>query len=96
VPLGDCIGWVEGEDLYLEPAASFRAVQVALRDTGEDLAITEQTLRKRLQEKGLLVSVDKNRETLTTRKSIAGSTKSVLHLSRALVIPEGSESEEGL
>jgi hypothetical protein len=84
---------VDGEDLYLEPTACYRAVQVALRDSGESLSLTEQVLRKRIHEKGLLASVDSSRETLTVRRSIAGSSRSVLHLSRAVVLPEDPEHE---
>ena len=50
-------------------------VQIAGRDIGEALAVSEQTLRKRLHEKGLLASVDEKRETLTVRRSIGGSSK---------------------
>jgi hypothetical protein len=87
-PLGDCIGWVDDDDLYLEPAAAYRVVQVAGRDVGEALAVTEQTLKTRLREKGLLSSVDDKRETLTVRRSICGSTKDVLHLLRTTILPE--------
>ena len=60
-PLGDCVGWVEGDAIYLESTAAYRVVQTAGRDVGEQLAVTEQTLRKRLHEKGLLASVDEKR-----------------------------------
>jgi hypothetical protein len=92
-PLGDCIGWVEGDDVYLEPTAAYRLVQVAGRDAGELIAVSEQTLKKRLHEKGLLASVDGKRQTLTVRRSIAGSSKDVLHLSRGTLLPEEPESE---
>ena len=64
VPLGDCIGWVDGDHLYLEPTAAFRATQMAARDSGESFAISEPTLRKRLRDKDLLASVDEKRQTL--------------------------------
>jgi hypothetical protein len=90
-PLGDCIGWVDGEDVYLEPAAAFRQVQLAGRDTGECLPISEQTLRRRLNEKGLLASVDGGRQTVTVRRSIAGASKDVLHFRRTTIYPDDSE-----
>jgi len=92
-PLGDCIGWVEVDDLYLEPTATLRAVQMAGRDLGEVLTISEQTLNKRLHERRLLASIDRKRETLTVRRSIGGSSKDVLHFLRNTVLPKALEDE---
>ncbi len=94
LPHGACIGWIDDADLFIEPTAAYRMVQVALRDAGEVLAISEQTLSKRLKEKGLLASVDTARQTLTIRRSIGGSTKNVLHFSRATILPDVSEGDE--
>jgi hypothetical protein len=85
---GECIGWIDGDDLYLEPSAAFRAVQIAARDSSEGFAISEQILKKRLSEKKLLASVDEQRETLTVRRRICGSSKTVLHLQRGTLLPE--------
>ena len=93
-PLGECIGWITDDDVYLEPTAAFRTVQVAGRDMGEVLAVGEQTLRKRLHEKGLLASVDEARQTLTVRRSIGGTSKSVLHFLRSTILPEVSDADE--
>ena len=91
--LGDCIGWLHGDHLYIEPAAAFRAVQNAARDSGETFAVSDHTLRKRLREKGLLASIDTNRETFTIRRTVYGSSKEVLHFSRSTVLPESCEDE---
>src|ERR1700684_1023139 len=32
---GDCIGWVDGENLYLEPTAAYRVIQMMVRDMSE-------------------------------------------------------------
>jgi hypothetical protein len=93
VPLGDCIGWVEDDDLYLEPTAAYRLAQMAGRDVCEVLAISEQTLKKRLHEKGLLASVDEKRETLTVRRNIGGSSRGVLHFLRSTLLPEAPYDE---
>ena len=93
-PLGACIGWIDDDNVYLEPAAAFRVVQMAGRDVGDVLAVSEQTLKKRLHEKGHLASIDGTRETLTVRRSIAGSTRSVLHLLRSTLLPEVSDGDE--
>jgi hypothetical protein len=91
LPFGDCVGWLDGDDLYLETTAAFRAAQMAARDAGEPFAISEQTLKKRLREKGLLASVDTKRETLTLRRMICGSSHEVLHFRRGTVLPETAE-----
>lgn len=93
-PGGDCIGWVDGEHVYLEPAAAFRQVQLAGRDTGEYLPVTEQTLKRRLREKGLLVSVDERRQTVTVRRMIAGAAKDVLDFRRTTLFPDGPEDSD--
>jgi hypothetical protein len=95
VARGECIGWVDDDAIYLEPTAAYRVAQIAGRDIGEVLAVSEQTLRKRLHEKGLLASVDEARQTLTVRRSIAGSSKGVLHFVRSTILPEVSDGDEG-
>jgi hypothetical protein len=79
-PQGDRVGWVDGEDLYLEPETSYRVAQREAQG-GEALSVSAQTLRKRLKEKGLLASTDEKRETLTVRRTIEGvKSRNVLHL----------------
>jgi hypothetical protein len=56
--LGDCVGWIDGDELYLDPAAAYRVFQKAASEAGESLPVSEQILRKRLHEKGLLASTD--------------------------------------
>jgi len=51
-------------------------------------------LKKRLREKDLLGSTDMTRETLTVRRIICGSSKSVLHFLRITILPEVSDSDE--
>ncbi len=94
MPRGDCIGWIDDDNIYLEPAAAFRVVQMAGRDVGDVLAVSEQTLKKRLHEKGHLASIDGTRETLTVRRNIGGSTRSVLHILRITLLPEVSDGDE--
>ena len=94
-PLGDCIGWAEGDHIYLEPTSAYRLVQIAGRDAGEVLAVSEQTLKKRLHEKGLLASVDLKRQTLTVRRSIVGCSTAVLHFWRSTILPEEPDNPDG-
>jgi hypothetical protein len=80
-PLGERVGWVEEESLYLLPEAAYATVQKQGRDSGEPLTVTERTLRKRLHERGLLLSVEDSRPTLAVRRTLGGRRRGVLHLS---------------
>jgi hypothetical protein len=82
-PLGDLIGWVEGDNLYLEPESTYRMVQVMARDQQQPLPITKRMLQKSLYEAGMLKSTDKGktRDTYTIRKTCRGvQHRPVLHL----------------
>ncbi len=80
-PPGERVGWVEEDNLYLLPEAAYAAVQKQGRDSGEPLTVTERTLRKRLHERGLLLSVEDSRLTLAVRRTLEGRRRGVLHLS---------------
>ena len=78
IPQGTRIGWIAGSDLFLDPALSY---QVAQRAAGtERLLLSEQSLRHRLRESGLLASVDAGRQMLPVRRTLEGRPKQVLHL----------------
>jgi hypothetical protein len=79
-PQGRRVGWVDGQDLYLEPEAAFAEVQELAGKQGESLPVTPRTLFKRLKEKGLLASWDENRERLTIRRTLESANRAVLHL----------------
>jgi hypothetical protein len=79
-PLGKCVGWLVDGEVYLEPDASYAVVQLLARDKNEMLAVGDLTLRRRLNEKGLLATTDKERGKLTVRKTLQGSRREVLHI----------------
>ena len=58
-PLGERIGWLEGEDLYLEPAAAYALTEKLAAAEGQSLGLTKTTLEKRLHERRCLASVEK-------------------------------------
>ena len=93
-PLGERVGWVEGDDLYLLPEAAFAAAQKQGRDSGEPLAVTERTLRKRLHERGLLLSVEGSRPTLAVRRTLGGRRRGVLHLSADFLSPHTDQHDQ--
>jgi Toprim domain-containing protein len=77
-PQGSCIGWLSGDDLYLEPDAAYGAVQRLAHQQGTTLPVQQQTLWKRMDERKLLASKDEDR--LKARVTIAGTRKRVIHL----------------
>lgn len=88
-PQGTRIGWTDGDQLYLDREVAFAEVQKLGRDGGEGLAITAQTLTKRLKERGLLASTEQKRQTLTVRRVLEGQQRNVLHLRASTIAPVG-------
>jgi hypothetical protein len=86
-PQGRRVGWVDGEDLYLEPEASYAEAQRLAGEQGESLAVTSETLRRRLNQKGLLVTREDRRQKLTVRVNLEGVRRTVLHLYAESVSP---------
>jgi hypothetical protein len=60
-PLGKRVGWVAGGDLYLHPLSSYATAEDQARRSGETLAVQPVTLRKRLDDDRLLLSVGEER-----------------------------------
>jgi hypothetical protein len=91
-PQGDCIGWVRGEDLYLEPEAAYRAAQQMSPQDG--LVLASRTLWKRMQERQLLASVDERGRNLA-RVTLQGVRRAVLHLhSESLMSQKAAQSAQ--
>ena len=86
-PQGERVGWLDVDHLYLEPEASYAAAQKQGRDADDPLTITGRTLRKRLHERGLLLSTDEARRVLTVRKTLEGRRREVLHTKDELLLP---------
>jgi hypothetical protein len=78
VGLGTRIGWVTRNELFLEPEASYQVAQSLAG--AERLPVSEQTLRHRLKERGLLASTDVGRQMLMVRRTLEGCPRQVLHL----------------
>ncbi|MDA1054805.1 MAG: DUF3854 domain-containing protein [Planctomycetota bacterium] len=77
---GELVGWLDGDRLYLEPDASFAAVQRLAGLQNETIAVGQTTLRRRLRERGYLAETDTTRQTLTVRKTISGTRREILSL----------------
>jgi hypothetical protein len=80
-PQGHCIGWVDGEDVFLQPEAGYAAAQALAREQGDHLAVSARTLWRRMDEKGLLAGRDAVRQRYTVRRRLGGhDRREVLHL----------------
>ena len=82
---GARVGWVEAEDLYLEPDAAYRVAQEMASVDG--LSVTPTTLWKRLKERGFLVCVARTRGQNRVRVTLEGSRRSVIHVRAEAVMP---------
>ena len=78
---GKRVGWIGGDDVYLDTTAACEAANTLGQRSGEPVSVTPTTLRKRLNERGLLKSTDPQRETLAIRKHLEGKRREVIHLS---------------
>jgi hypothetical protein len=85
-PQGDRIGWISGDDVYLQPDSAYRVAQ-SVGVNGEGLAISSQTLWKRLREENVLASKEESRESNKIRKTICGKPETVLHLKTSVFFP---------
>jgi hypothetical protein len=81
---GSTIGWIENDDLYLEPETAIACAKRLARDQGNELASTNRRIQKALQEAGLLKFSEPDRNTM--RKKLHGRRRYVLHLSAETVL----------
>jgi len=93
-PQGARVGWVTGDDLFLDPDAAYVAAQALGREAGDTIALTPKTLHKRLHERGLLQAIDQARGTRTVRKMLEGRRREVLHIRGDALFPEAEQSPQ--
>jgi hypothetical protein len=74
---GDRVGWFDGTHLYLLPAVAMKAAEGVAGRSGESLVVSQQTLGKRMAERGILLSREASRETLKVRKMLEGRRQPV-------------------
>jgi hypothetical protein len=91
---GNRIGWIKGDDLYLEAEAALSAIQELATRQGEALSVTGRTLRKRMAERGLLVRTDPGSESLLVKVTADGARRRVLHTRASLVLASPHSSEK--
>lgn len=81
-PQGKLIGWINGEDIYIDSQTAYAEAQELGRQQGDSLPVTLSVLKKRLNEKGLLASTEERgkKRYLEIRKDLGGRRRTVLHL----------------
>jgi Domain of unknown function (DUF3854)/Domain of unknown function (DUF927) len=81
---GHPIGWVDGDDVFLDPEGSYAAAQRLAEVQGERLPVTQAQLHRRLKEQGLLASSERDRTMV--RRVYQGRSRPVLHLRRSTLV----------
>jgi hypothetical protein len=84
---GPTIGWIEADDLYLEPEAAMACAKRLAREQGTELPFSDRRIQKALQEAELLKSAEPDRNMV--RKTLHVGRKYVLHLSAETVFGIG-------
>jgi hypothetical protein len=79
LPQGARVGWLDGQDLFLDVDSAYRAAQAMVTD-GDGLSVGVSALIKSFHETGRLQSIDQRRRKLKIRRMIDGRRLEVLHL----------------
>jgi hypothetical protein len=90
---GRRIGWLDGDDLLLDPASAFAEANRLAQDQGEPFGVGPDTLFRRLKERRRLVSTEKGRH--TARRTIGEVRRRVLHVRASLLSESGPSGPTG-
>jgi hypothetical protein len=88
LPQGRSIGWVDGDDVYLDTAPALRVAQALADGSGTPLEITAATLSRRIRDAGMLASTDSDGQHIEVYRTLGGTRRRVLHV-RASVFASG-------
>ncbi len=67
LPQGNLIGWLDGDDLMLDPMPAMGAAMLVVRSLGRTMGLGETALGRRLKEAGKLAKTTKGRNTFQVR-----------------------------
>jgi hypothetical protein len=84
-PVGERLGWIEGDDLWLNPTIAYACAERLCRDQNRSLGLTERTLGKRLAEAGWLKSNEGGKQSQKLRAE--GGFERGYHLSVKQFLP---------
>lgn len=87
-PCGNPIGWVDGDQVFLDPDASVALAYKLADELREPILVSRHALSKSLAERGFLTTTDKARKTNTIRKVISGQRREVYCLRASTLIGE--------
>jgi hypothetical protein len=93
-PHGGCIGWVDGDNLYLEPTTAHTLASTIAQQGNEAFPLTHRMLSQHLQDEKLLLSQEPARESRSVRKMIAGNRVAVLHLHTSYLLSPVLEPDQ--
>lgn len=60
-PLGECVGWIDGPYIYLQPETSYKTAATQGISLGEGIPINQKILFERMDDRGMLVKKDVGR-----------------------------------
>jgi len=78
-PQGDLIGWIEGDDLYLESSIAYKLARQYAEAEGQPLTISKRMLHESLSERKMLASAGTDGH-ITARRRCGGAQQTVVHL----------------
>jgi len=92
---GSQIGWIEGEDIYLESTSAYTAVVEEGSRSHDNITISRVMLDKDLVKDGMLASTDlqKSKPTIAIRKRLQGLQRYVLHIKKNILFPDDPISD---
>ena len=83
-PSGELAGWVDGDDLYLDPDEALKLARQFAEAAGQPLTVSKTKLHDSLNDRHVLASVETDRNgrvRKTTRHDLGGQKgRRVLHL----------------
>ena len=83
---GRCIGWIDDNDVYLDPDTAYAEAQELARIQSAAIPITQDTLWRRLDDAGAIKSKEEGRRTI--RKMLAGMRRRVIHLGQLFEVEQ--------
>lgn len=92
-PQGAKIGWVGEAELYLEPETAYSVTQRMAASQGTSLVVGQNTLWKRMKERGLIMQYMEGRNTI--KKIVQGRRKNVICLSSYTFEKVGQPGQAG-
>ena len=91
LPQGELVGWVDGDDLYLESSVAYKLARQHSDAEGQPLTISKRMLHEQLKERKKLASAGAKGHH-TARHRLGGAQQTVVHLTVRTFDGEGEEA----